>query len=332
MSREIRIGLVGCGGIGQHLISYLPKIPRARLTFVCDENADAAGQLARRLSVAACATPDELIGMPEVDAVIVGVPQFAHKEIVLKAAARRKHIFCEKPMALSLADCDEMLAAGARAGVKFMVGQVLRLIPIYAKARQWVQEEDMEQPLGIAVTRSCYSGDLFGKGWRLKRELTGGLLFEVNVHELDFMRHICGEAENVFAQSRKVFDHSVEYEDLWHVQIKFQSNAIGLLRASLSACVGEHHFTIQCPRGTITNNTPGGILSLKKREGAIRTVTEDEIQKMEDGFLWELRSWVEAVLDDKPMIVTARDGRQAVALAEAACESARTGRVIPVAA
>jgi predicted dehydrogenase len=234
-------------------------------------------------------------------------------------------------MALTVPDCDEMIRAAEAAGVKFMVGQVLRLIASYAKAKQLIESEELGKPMAISMTRLGEAfTEAFNKGWRTNRELSGGLLLEVHVHEIDFMRHVCGEVESVTAQATKVFDQEMAYEDLWHVQFQFRNGAIGLLRAGLSTLLAEHYFTIQCDGGTITTNTRKGGLTFRKPGSEPTVIEDDELNKMEDGFRWELRSWVEAILDGKPMIVTAQDGRAAVAIAEAAVESARTGRAVPV--
>ena len=331
MNKTIGVGLIGCGGIGQYLMERFVKIPRARLVAVCDENRAAAEKLGSQYSARVCASADVLLKAEDVAAVIVATPQFAHKPLVLSAVAHKKHVFCEKPMALQLADCDEMLRVADEAGVKFMVGQVLRLIAAYARAKQLIEEERLGHPKAIAITRLGEGfSPSFNQGWRAQRELTGGLLWEIHVHEIDYMRHVCGEVESVFAQGTKVFSQDMEYEDLWHVQLRFRTGAIGLLRGGLSTLISEHHFSIQCSEGSITTNTPSRLLSFRKRGQDTVEIPQSDLDKMEDGFQWELRSWVEAILDDKPMIVNARDGRQVIAICEAAEESARTGKPVTV--
>src|SRR6185503_1362568 len=111
MTSTLGIGLIGCGGIAQYLVERVVKVPRARLVAVCDESQVAAEKLGSQYAVRACTNANELLDMTEVAAVIVATPQFTHKPLVLAAAAHNKHIFCEKPMALSVADCDTMLQA-----------------------------------------------------------------------------------------------------------------------------------------------------------------------------------------------------------------------------
>src|SRR5687768_5164151 len=142
----LRIGLIGCGTMGTSHATQMAKLAELRLAAVCDVDeakaraaADAAastgnGEVRVHTDVAA------LLADPTVPAVIVATPNFTHRAIVLDALAARKHVFCEKPMALSLAHCDEMIAGAERHGRKLMVGQVLRLMTVYATVRRLVEE------------------------------------------------------------------------------------------------------------------------------------------------------------------------------------------------
>lgn len=105
---------------------------------------------------------------------------------------------------------------------------------------------------------------------------------------------------------------------------------MGMLRASQSDFLGAHHFTIQCPGGTISNDNPERELRMARADGSTREIRKKELEAMEPGNLWEYRSWIEAIHDGTPLIVDAWDGRQAVAMACAAMESAQTGKAVPV--
>ena len=328
---SIGVGVVGCGWAGKNAATQITKVDRAHLVGICDVDAEAAKAAAEEYGVPAFTDYEALLDADGLGAVAIGSPQFAHHEQVLAAAARGKHIFCEKPMALTVADCDEMIAAADKADVKFCVGQVLRLLAQYAKTAELIESRQLGAPQGVAVTRASGNfANISPTHWRSKQELSGGLLFEVNVHELDFMRSLCGEPEEIFASAQTVTDSVLDYPDLWHVQIKFRDGAIGLLRASRSHLLGEHYFTVQCPQGTISNNNAERALRLRQADETELTVSKEELEQMENGFFIEFRSWIEAIHDGSPMIVDASDGRQAVAMAEAAIESARSGKPCPV--
>ncbi|MDP7400106.1 MAG: Gfo/Idh/MocA family oxidoreductase, partial [Lentisphaeria bacterium] len=268
----------------------------------------------------------------DVDAVVIASPPLTHKDITLRAVAAGKHVFCEKPMALSVADCDEMLAAAAAAAVKLCVGQVLRLVGPYRKALELIGSENLGAPSGIAVARcSGYSAQgSFGVAWRQSGETSGGLLLEINAHEFDFLRAVCGEPESVHAQGARVMEDGFNYNDLWYINVRFRSGAIGVLHSSRSCFVRMEYFTIQCPGGTISTYDQVAALTLATTAGESRAWSPEDLENYEDPFRYELRSWLEAITDDTPMIVDGTDGRMAVAMAAAAHQSARSGEVVAV--
>jgi myo-inositol 2-dehydrogenase/D-chiro-inositol 1-dehydrogenase len=330
-AKSVNIGVVGCGHHGCYLADRLKTLDGARITVGYDPDAAAAAAFAETRSCAAAADFDALLD-DEVDAVVIASPPLTHKDSTLRAIAAGKHVFCEKPMALSVADCDEMLAAAAAATVKLCVGQVLRLMGPFRKALELIGSENLGVPSGIAVARcsehSAQGG--FGVAWRQGRETSGGLLFEINAHEFDFFRAVCGEPESVYAQGTRVMEEGFDYNDLWYVNVRFRSGALGVLHSSRSCFVRMDYFTIQCPGGTISTYDQAAALTLNTTAGESLTWSPEDLESYEDPFRYELRSWVEAITAGTPMIVDGNDGRMAVAMAAAAHESARSGEVVPV--
>ena len=172
-----------------------------------------------------------------------GHPNFTHREeVVLQAIAAGKDVFCEKPMALSLADCEEMIDAARRAGRKLMVGQVLRLITVFATVRRLVEEGLIGPPRAMRILRCSRRSDCaegpWRTSWRRSRANTGGLLFEINVHEFDFMRAILGEAAEVSAMAANIAHPELDYEDHAVVTVRFRNGAIAFLETSTATALG----------------------------------------------------------------------------------------------
>ena len=330
-AKSVNIGVIGCGPHGCFLADRLKALDGARITVGYDPDPAAAAAFAETCSCAAAADFDALLD-DEVDAVVIASPPLTHKDSTLRAIAAGKHVFCEKPMALSVADCDEMLAAAAAATVKLCVGQVLRLVGPFRQALELIGSENLGAPSGIAVARCSGYSDRggFGVAWRQSSETSGGLLFEINAHELDFLRAVCGEPESVYAQGVRVMEDGFDYNDLWYVNVRFRSGAIGVLHSSRSCFVRMGYFTIQCPGGTISTYDQTAALTLTTTAGESRTWSPEDLENYEDPFRYELRSWLEAITADTPMIVDGNDGRMAVAMAAAAHESARSGEVVAV--
>jgi predicted dehydrogenase len=329
---QFSVGLIGCGGHGRHLSGHLVTIPNTSIAGVQDVSLEAAHSAADELGSTAVATVEALLDLPGLNGVVIACPQFAHKELALKAAAAGKHIFVEKPMAMTTADCDEMLAAADAAGVKLAVGQVLRLVAPYRRMRELIESESLGEPRGVVIARSggrkldhCWK-----EAWRKDVNLCGGLLFEVHVHELDLMRAICGEPESVYAQGITVVEDDLTYDDLWFVQVRFKGGAGGMLHGGMGCYVGHQFVTIQCQHGTVSNHNEAREVLCVKTDETTQRFTLEEAGDHENGSRYELRSWVEAARDGTEMVVNGFDGRQAVAMAEAAVRSSESNEVVAV--
>ena len=169
--------------------------------------------------------------------------------------------------------------------------------------------------------------DALAKGWRATKKQSGGYLYEINVHELDFMRHVMGEAKSVFASTGHFTESPVEFEDVAFVQIRYESGGIGTLHCGGSSSIGKYEVMIQCKKGTLANGGFGGPIRYARFGEEHLTIQTSEIEK-EDPYREEVRSWVDAVTKGTPMVFDGHDGAAAIELADAAYRSARTGRAV----
>jgi predicted dehydrogenase len=305
-----------------------------RLAAACDVDeararatADAAGGEVRVFG-----DVQALLAEPGIPAVLVATPNFTHKQIVLDALAAGKDVFCEKPMALTVADCDEMIAAAERQGRKLMVGQVLRLITVFSEVRRLVADGVIGKPFAMRILRCAArrTGEgPWAAAWRARRQNTGGLLFEVNVHEFDFMRSIMGEAAAVSAMAENFTRPDYNYEDHIVVTIRFHNGGLAVLESSVATAIGTTDGLITGERGSIQYDWGRNTVSYRQLGGELVDVPveRDAGRSIQN----ELSSFARWVLHDEPPVVTARDGRQAVQLAEAAYQSIREQRTITLA-
>lgn len=322
---KLKVGLIGCGGMGMHLARQCHSLEDATIAAVCDPNHEAAGKAADEFGALRYPSYKSLL-QSDVDGVIVATPNDLHARYTIEAARLGKHIFCEKPMALRLRDCKVMVDAAGEAGVKLMVGQVLRLIGPFWKTHQIATSGELGQPFAMSVTR--LSGpDSLAQGWRASAKQAGGVLYEVHVHELDFMRHVMGEVESVYASVGHFTEAAVEYEDVAFVQLRFKNGGIGTLHCGTSSSMGAYTMMVQCSEGTITNTGFGGPIKHCKFRQEPTAVELSDIQK-EDAYHEEVRSWVESITRGTPMVFDGRDGMAAIEICEAAYRSARTGKPV----
>lgn len=331
------LGLTGCGTMGTSHARQMAAVPTIHLAAACDvdEAKAKATAAAAGHDVAVYSDVDALLANEAIPAVVVATPNFTHHDIVLRALAAGKHVFCEKPMALSVTDCDEMIAAARQHGRKLMVGQVLRLITVFAEVRRLVASGLIGQPRIMRIlrcsARTSQPDGPWKTSWRSKRANTGGLLLEINAHEFDFMRAIMGEAAEVTAMMENFWHPAQDFEDHAAVTVRFRNGGIGILESSTATTIGTTEGLITGEKGSLFYNWGKNTLSYRLIDGPSAPV---EVPVERDGgrsVQSELASFARWVLHDEPPVVTAEDGRRAVQLGEAAYQAARERRTIALA-
>jgi predicted dehydrogenase len=328
------VGLIGCGGMGRGLGKQLLELETARLVAVADVNPEAVARASEELGAPGYSSAEALLEQAGIDAVLIASPGFLHRPLAELAAARGKHVFVEKPLATNVADCDAIIAAAEGAGVTLMVGQVLRYYPCWWQILELIHQGEIGQPLGVAVTRVGDNWEGWTQSWRNSREQSGGVLMEVNAHEIDFMCQVCGEVERVYAEA----DHYGEkdpsdYPNLCYLSLRFTGGAVGFLHSSTISAIGDISGKIQGSEGTLvyTNGfAREGEIRYARRGAAPRVIRVGDVQ-VEPPVRRELRLFVDAVLKGAPPPIPGTEGRRNVAIAEAAYESARTGKPISLA-
>lgn len=328
------VGLIGCGNMGSSHARQMAVLEDLHLAAACDvdeSKARATVAAAGDGQRAAYSDYHELLRQPDVPAVLVATPNFTHKEVVLAALAAGKDVFCEKPMALNLADCDAMIDAARASGRKLMVGQVLRLITVFSEVRRLVAEGTIGEPRAIRILRCSarradQDGGAWRATWRRSRANTGGLLFEINVHEFDFMRAVMGEAAEVSAMTENFTRPDFDYEDHAIVTVRFRNGGLGLLESSAATAIGATEGQITGEGGSIHYDWGNNTVRYRKVGGDVVDVPveKDAGRSVQS----ELASFARWVLYDEAPLVTAEDGRRAVQLAEAAYRSAAEKRSI----
>lgn len=195
--KEIRWGMIGCGNVTE--VKSGPgfqKAEGARLVAVMRRTGALARDYAERHGVPRWYDDAmELINDPEVDAIYVATPPSSHREYALAAAAAGKPVYVEKPMAMNLEECEEMVEACERAGVSLFVAYYRRALPRFEKMRELLAAGVIGEPCFVAVTQvqpmqKLDDGEL---PWRLQPQVSGGGLFlDLASHTLDLIDHLLG--------------------------------------------------------------------------------------------------------------------------------------------
>jgi predicted dehydrogenase len=330
------IGLIGCGNMGSSHARQMGALAELRLAATCDVNEAAARAAAEAAGpdVRAFSDVDRFLVEAGVPAVIVATPNFTHKEIVLKALAAGKDVFCEKPMALTVADCDAMIAAARQHGRKLMVGQVLRLMTVYATVRKLVADGTIGTPKVVRVLRTGGrtrgQPGAFRASWRSKRENTGGILFEVHVHEFDLMRSLMGEVAEASAMAENFYHPERDYEDHVIATLRFQNGGLGVVEFGGAHAIGGSEGIVTGEKGSVVYDGSKGTVAYRLAEPGAQPVDVPVEKDAGTGIKSELSSFARWVLHDEAPVVTSEDGRRAVQIAEACYRSAAEKRTVPV--
>jgi predicted dehydrogenase len=207
----LRVGLVGCGHIGTVHAYALQQLTEAalvdaRLTATYDTDPDRAARVARHHGGAPAPSLDALLD--GVDVVWVCTWTASHLEVVAAAADRGLAVFCEKPLARDLDECEAVAAALAR--VPHQVGLVLRWSPVFARARALIEEGRHGRVLAAVLRDDQYFPiqGLYGSTWRKEQALAGGgTLLEHSIHDVDVLRWLLGDPDEVSARTASRFGH-----------------------------------------------------------------------------------------------------------------------------
>ncbi len=193
----VRIGLLGAGFMGGTHAAAYSELPDAQLVAVADANQGLADALATKHGARAVYDIDALLNDPGVDAVDICLPTFLHERCVVGAARAGKHLLCEKPIALSLEQVDNMLAAVEKAGVIAMVGQVVRFWPEYVAIQRLLKEGTLGTPRAAHAVR--LSAPPAWGNWFKDPKLSGGAVLDLHVHDLDYVYWLLGMPSSVYA-------------------------------------------------------------------------------------------------------------------------------------
>jgi predicted dehydrogenase len=272
--------------------------------------------------------------LPEVDVVDLCVPTHLHRQMVLKAAEAGKHIFCEKPIALTIADGKAMIAACKAAGVRLFIGMVVRFFPEYIAAKSAIDAGKIGRPQVVRLTRASYRPKKAADNWFMDEAKSGGMILDLMIHDFDWARYAVGdEVERVYAKNIRSGSPAVT-EDHALAILRFRGGAMAHIEGSWAYPVPRFDTRLEVagdegliewendrtvPIRAHMHQTDGGQAS----DVALPGSPLDETP-----WMTEVKHFWDALINDKPFAVSAKDALKALQIALAARESARTGEPV----
>lgn len=333
MAAKVRVGLLGAGRIGRfHAQTLAFRTPWAELAAISDTVGEAAAASAAATGTARWGDdPGVVLDDPTIDAVVIATPGPTHAALITRAAEAGKAIFCEKPIALELAEIDAALAAVARAGVPLQLGFQRRFDAGYVRARELIAAGDLGD-VQIIHSRTR-DPDLPSLDYL---RACGGLFRDTSVHDFDSIRWLAGaEVEGVYAAATVLIDPVVAEAgdvDTAIVTLRLANGALATVDNSRRAVYGyDVRAEIFGSAGSVEVAHPSLTSAVRRTPaGIVRDHAYHFLELFRDAYQEELRAFVACVRDGTPPRVTGHDGRMSTLIALAARESLRTGREVRV--
>jgi predicted dehydrogenase len=323
---KLRFAIVGCGRMGRRRARTIVEHPMARLVCVADVNERDAREIASEHDVPHYSTYAEVVARPDVDCVVVAVPNKWHLETVVASVEAGKHVLCEKPLARNPDEARAMVAAADRAGKTLKTGSNLRFFPSLLKAKELLDAHAIGDLLFL---RSWIGHD----GWVQQRWFAdpdvsgGGTFLDNGCHVLDIARWFMGEVRSCTG---------VLQTGLWPVQ-PLEDNGFGIFEMAGGTATIQASWTEWAGYMYMEVYGKEGFIRIDNRGASCRTTLGDRFGKEEvfdfsaepaDSYQREMDAYVHAIQAGRQPLPSGSDGMRAVEMAWSVYESARTGRKV----
>lgn len=353
---DVATALVGCGKAGEIHASALDSLPESRFRAVCDRDIDRARALAERFGVRAYSDVAQMVSSEQVKAVCVATPHPAHAAPAVAALDAGAHTLVEKPMAISLADCDAMLAAAERSGLKLGVVSQRRLYEPVQRMRRAIDAGMIGVPLlGVVAVLGWRSDDYYAMdSWRgTWAGEGGGVLVNQALHQLDLLQWFMGPITEVSGRWGNINHPSIEVDDTAVAVVRFETGGLASIVASNSQKPGLYaKVHLHGDNGaSIGVQTDGGAMFIAGVSDILTAPFNDvwtipgeesytDQWRGEDAAVFEsvdstlhyhrlqIQDFLRSVSADRDPMVTGLDGRRTVELFTAIYRSQQTGGAV----
>jgi myo-inositol 2-dehydrogenase / D-chiro-inositol 1-dehydrogenase len=323
--KKLKLGVIGAGRIGKvHTATLVQSVPNAVVVALADTNLNSANELAKTFGITSVfSNYMDVINHPEVEAVVICSPTDTHARYIVDAAKAGKHIFCEKPVDLSLEVIKGAIKAVTGAGVKLMVGFNRRFDPNFAKIRQLVVDGKIGDPHILKITSrdpapppAEYSA------------VSGGMFMDMTIHDFDMARYIAGsEVTEVYTKAAVLVDPAIGKAgdvDTAIITLTFANGAIGVIDNSRKAVYGyDQRVEIFGSKGMLSadNNFPENHRYFASDGVHGSLPLNFFMDRYLEAYANEMKIFCDAVINNLKLPVDGNDGLMSVAIALAAKKS-----------
>ncbi len=351
--RQVKTAIIGCGKVSDLHAAALTKTPEARFVAVYSRSPEKAQRFAAKYGVQGFSDIQEMIASAAVEAVIICTPHPAHRNAAIMAAEAGAHVLVEKPLAANLQDCDDMLAAAKKAGVKIGTVCQRRFYAPVQRVRQAIDAGKIGTPaLGTVLMlgwrdRDYYASDPWRGHWQAEG---GGVLVNQAPHQLDLLQWFMGPITELFGVWSNINHPYIEVEDTAVAIVRFASGALGNIVVSNSQKPGIYgKVHVHGKNGaSVGVQTDGGAMFVAGMSSILEppvndlwTVAGEEHMLAQwqtaDSALFnaladppvhyfhlQIGDFLRAILDDREPLISGEDGRKTVEIFTAIYRSQKT--------
>lgn len=327
----MNVGIIGFGVMGRTHFKAWQSHAGARVTAVCEANADvlahatAAGNLEQQSGavdlsgIAIYDNVDTMLAEAGLDAVSITLPTFLHARFTIKALDAGVHVLCEKPMALNTDDCDAMIAAAVRSGKQLMIAQCIRFWPAYAWTKTAIVEGRFGKVLAAHFDRLSAAPGWSKDSWFSDPAKSGGVTLDLHIHDVDYIQYLFGSPAAIRATGAR-FENGM----LGHIVSEYRFDDNTAVTATGSWMMSSSHgfmmgFRIALEKATLIMDS--------KQDPAFRVFpAEGEPYSPADlasgdGYSGEIAHFVELVCGNTAPLITPEQAKESVRMARLAADS-----------
>ncbi|MCL7393919.1 MAG: Gfo/Idh/MocA family oxidoreductase [Thaumarchaeota archaeon] len=304
------------------------RISMAEVVSVVDANLEAAKNLASLLGgISYYESLTNAIKKEDFDAVFITTPTFTHHPLTVEAAEAGKHIFCEKPMALTLKEADEMISVARRNNVKLQIGFMRRFDPEFRKAKSLIDEGVIGKPV---LVKSVGRGPGLPPRWALDPRTGLGMVAEVNSHDFDTLRWFMNdEFKMIYADAAALLRPDVaeefpDFHDIVAVIARFQKGGFGIIDGGCPVNYAyDARVEVLGTEGLIAIGEIQGtsLLICHKDQKIVTEPFHSWRDRFKEAYIAEAESFIKSIIEDREPEVTGEDGRKALEATLAAIKS-----------
>lgn len=337
MKKQVRICMVGAGRVGKlHSGTLKRYVPDGDVVALVDPAPKMLHETGEAFAInGRYPTLEEALDKSQFDAVIITTPTFTHRELALLAAAHGKHVFMEKPMAMNLAECDDIIAATTGRGLLLQLGFMRRFDPEFVAAAERIFAGEIGEPMLI---KSLTHGPGLPPAWANDIRTSNGMIAEVNSHDLDCVRWLMGsnpqriylETANFKGAERGAT--AEHFYDNMFATIKFESGALGNVSGVCPCDYGyDARVEIVGKNGIMQIGSMQGmdvVVCINRDQGLVTPIYRRWPERFAWAYIHEIEHFVECVQTGQKPRVGGEDGRWAVATVLAGTKSMLEGRPV----